>query len=109
MRYIDLDLTTRFVPDNPQFAPRTLDVGDSYVDFLLGARYTWALSDRWSLTLRGDGSTGDSMISGAEGKALLKKWGVEGDYVGVGNCVIGYPDETPEMKPRKENYVHYVL
>lgn len=43
----------------------------------------------------------------AEGKALLKKWGVEGDYVGVGNCVIGYPDETPEMKPRKENYIYY--
>ena len=60
VRYIELDLTTRFVPDNPQFAPRTLDVGDSYVDFLLGARYTWALSDRWSLTLRGDGSTGDT-------------------------------------------------
>lgn len=60
VRYIDLDLTTRFVPDNPQFAPRTLDVGDSYVDFLLGARYTWSLSERWSMTLRGDGSTGDT-------------------------------------------------
>lgn len=44
-----------------------------------------------------------------EGKALLKKWGVEGDYVGIGNCILGYPDEEPEMKPRKENYVYYVL
>lgn len=44
-----------------------------------------------------------------EGKALLKKWGIEGDYIGVGNCIIGYPDEQPQMKPRKENYVHYVL
>ena len=43
-----------------------------------------------------------------EGKALLKKWGVEGDYVGVGNCIVGYPDEKPEAKPRKENYVYYV-
>lgn len=44
-----------------------------------------------------------------EGKALLKKWGIEGDYVGVGNCILGYPDEAPAMKPRKENYVYYVL
>lgn len=44
-----------------------------------------------------------------EGKTLLKKWGIEGDYIGVGNCILGYPDEQPQMKPRKENYVHYVL
>lgn len=44
-----------------------------------------------------------------EGKALLKKWGVEGEWVGVGNCILGYPDEDPAMKPRKENFVYYVL
>ena len=43
-----------------------------------------------------------------EGKALLKKWGIEGEYTGVGNCILGYPDEEPEMKPRKENYIYYV-
>ncbi len=26
-----------------------------------------------------------------DGKALLKKWGVEGDYEGIGHCVLGYP------------------
>ena len=25
-----------------------------------------------------------------EGKALLKKWGIEGDYEGIGHCVLGY-------------------
>lgn len=44
-----------------------------------------------------------------EGKALLKKWGVEGDWTGVGNCILGYPTEDPAMKPRKENFVYYVL
>ena len=44
-----------------------------------------------------------------EGKALLKKWGIEGKYVGVGNCILGYPDEAPAMKPRKENYVYYAF
>lgn len=44
-----------------------------------------------------------------EGKALLKKWGIEGDYVGVGHCILGYRDcEYPDAKPRKENYVYRV-
>lgn len=49
------------------------------------------------------------VFDSAEGKALLKKWGIEGDYIGIGNCILGYPDEQPAMKPRKENYVHYVM
>ena len=44
-----------------------------------------------------------------EGKALLKKWGIDGEWTGVGNCILGYPDEDPAIKPRKENYVYYVL
>lgn len=44
-----------------------------------------------------------------EGKVLLEKWGIEGEYIGIGNCILGYPDqEHPEMRPRKENYVYYV-
>ncbi len=42
-----------------------------------------------------------------EGKALLRKWGIEGDYVGVGHCVLGYAAENGEApaKPRKDNYI----
>lgn len=40
-----------------------------------------------------------------EGQALLKKWGVEGNWIGVGNCILGYADEQPEAKPRKEGYI----
>ena len=44
-----------------------------------------------------------------EGKALLKKWGIEGDYEGIGHCVLGYAAaELPAAKPRKEKYVYYV-
>ena len=44
-----------------------------------------------------------------EGKELLKKWGVEGDYEGIGQCVIGSVEgDYPETKPRKEDYVYYV-
>lgn len=41
-----------------------------------------------------------------EGKALLKKWGLEGDYVGIGHCILGYRDcEYPEAAPRKDDLV----
>ncbi len=44
-----------------------------------------------------------------EGRAFLKKWGVEGDYEGIGFCVIGYAAHDPApAKPRKPNYVYHV-
>lgn len=44
-----------------------------------------------------------------EGKELLRSLGIEGDYEGVGHCVLGYADgQEPQAAPRKENYVYYV-
>ncbi|MDD5969549.1 diguanylate cyclase [Anaerostipes sp. 992a] len=44
-----------------------------------------------------------------EGKELLKSLGIEGDYEGIGHCVLGYIDgEEPEAAPRKDSYVFYV-
>ena len=44
-----------------------------------------------------------------EGKAILQKLGIEGDFEGIGNCIIGYPDgEIPPIKPCKENRVFYI-
>ena len=48
------------------------------------------------------------VFASAEGKALLEKCGVQGDYIGVGNCILGYPAETPAAKPIKENRLYYV-
>ena len=44
-----------------------------------------------------------------EGKAILRDLGIEGDYEGIGNCILGYPDcEYPEAQPRKENYIYHI-
>ena len=44
-----------------------------------------------------------------EGKAILASLGVEGEWEGVGNCVIGYAEGEPkEPKPRKENWVYKI-
>lgn len=40
-----------------------------------------------------------------EGKALARKWGVPEGYVGVGNCILGHPAETPVPAPRQEGRV----
>ena len=43
-----------------------------------------------------------------EGKAILRELGIEGDYEGIGNCILGYADgELPEARPRKENWVYW--
>lgn len=42
-----------------------------------------------------------------KGRAMLKKWGIEGDYEGIGHCVLGYGEKVP-AKPRKENYIYRV-
>ena len=43
-----------------------------------------------------------------EGKAILRDLGIEGDYEGVGNCILGYTEgEEPQAKPRKENWVYW--
>ena len=46
------------------------------------------------------------VFASEEGKAILRELGIEGDYEGIGNCIIGYAaTPLPEAKPRKEGYV----
>ena len=45
----------------------------------------------------------------AEGQEILKDLGIEGEYEGIGHCVLGYVDgECPATHPRKDNWVYYV-
>ena len=42
-------------------------------------------------------------------REFLKSLGIDGNYEGIGHCVLGYHDgELPQPKPRKENRVYYV-
>lgn len=44
-----------------------------------------------------------------EGKEILKSLGIDGDYEGIGHCVLGYSvSEETQTKPRKENYVYNI-
>ena len=42
----------------------------------------------------------------AEGKELLKEWGLSEKYVGIGNCILGFAKgEYPKAKERKSDYI----
>ena len=41
-----------------------------------------------------------------EGKAMLKSWGIEGDYEGIGHCALGYHTAPlPPAAPRKDGFI----
>lgn len=49
------------------------------------------------------------MFDSDEGKALLQKWGITGDYLGIGALSLGYPDGEPAIRPpRKAGYITVV-
>lgn len=43
-----------------------------------------------------------------EGKAILQQLGIQGNYEGIGNCIVGYADTTPVERPRKNDYVYKI-
>lgn len=44
-----------------------------------------------------------------EGKKILNSLGIDGEYEGIGHCIIGYADgDAPAPAERKENRVFYI-
>lgn len=50
------------------------------------------------------------VFESAEGREILSSLGIDGEYEGIGNCILGYPvyAEAPTAAPRKEDYVYYI-
>lgn len=66
---------------------------------MMNAAYALGLGSCWINRIR-------ETFEREDGKALLKEWGVEGEYVGVGSCILGYPEgEHPEAKKRTSQVV----
>jgi len=45
-----------------------------------------------------------------EGKKILQDLGIDDEYEGIGNCIIGYAaeDALKPQSPRKENYIYWI-
>jgi nitroreductase len=65
---------------------------------MFNAAYSMGLGSRWINRIR---ETFETDL----GKQLLKECGYDGEYIGVGSCILGYPlNGFPGPIPRKENY-----
>ena len=109
-------LNAKFTPNaNPYYGaptillvlvPRTFPLGDldgaAVLTNLCNGAYAAGLASCWI-------NRPQFMFETNEGREMLKRWGVEGDWRGVGSVAIGHPAAPdPEAKPRKENYCYIV-
>ena len=58
---------------------------------MLNAAYALGVGSCWI-------NRAKEMFESEEGKALLAKWGIEEEVVGVGVCILGYTDQQPGPK-----------
>lgn len=65
---------------------------------LMNAAHALGVSSCWIHRAR---EVFDSM----EGREMLRQWGFDDTYVGIGNCILGYSDVEVEMKPRTSKVV----
>ena len=68
---------------------------------MFNAAYALGLGSRWINRIR---ETFETEL----GKELLKEWNIPENYVGIGHCILGYPEEKSEAKPRKEDYIRFI-
>ena len=48
------------------------------------------------------------MFETEDGKKILQSLGISGNYEGIGNCILGYPDETVKDKKIKDNHIYKI-
>ena len=82
--------------------PTYLYDGSLVMGNLMNAAHSLGLGSCWIHRAK-------EIFSSAEGKAMLKEWGIEGDYEGIGHVALGYAlNEPAEAKPHKEDYAVWV-
>ena len=82
---------------DPEIYP-VVENGSLVLGNLMNAAYAVGLGSCWIHRAKQTFET-------EEGKELLRKWGLKENLVGIGNCILGYPDEAPEARPRLEGRI----
>lgn len=78
-----------------------IEDGSLVLGNLMNAAYSLGLGSCWIHRTKEEFETD-------EGKELLKEWNISENYVGIGHCILGYPEEKSEAKPRKDGYIRFV-
>ncbi len=69
---------------------------------LMHAAHSYGISSCWIHRAKEE-------FESEEGRELLRSLGIEGDYEGIGHCILGYADcDQPDASPRKDKYVYWV-
>ncbi len=79
-------------------SPDAVKDGSLVIGNMLNAAYALGLGGRWI-------NRADRMLEDPIGKELLDEAGYKGAYIGVGCCILGYPDgELPAPIEHKADY-----
>ena len=82
--------------------PTYLYDGSLVMGNLMNAAHSLGIASCWIHRAREE-------FDSAEGKAILKDLGIEGDYEGIGHCILGYAaQESKPAAPRKEHYIYRI-
>jgi nitroreductase len=84
-------------------APTYIYDGSLVMGNLMNAAHSLGLGSCWIHRAK-------ETFESEEGKAILKQLGIEGEYEGIGNCIIGYadPEGLKPATPRKADYVYWI-
>ena len=75
--------------------------GSLVIGYMMLAAQSLGVSSCWIHRAR-------EVFETAEGKALLKKWGIPEGYIGIGHCALGYTDApAPGEKTPNADHVLY--
>jgi hypothetical protein len=96
LRYISSDFSADVTPSNPALPVRVLGFDTSFTDFLVGARYTFPLSDLWAMNVRADASFGDTEGTWSVAANAARK-------LGPGVLLIGYRYMDMQFKPGEQD------
>lgn len=76
--------------------------GSLVIGNMMNAAYSLGIDSCWIHRARQE-------FESEKGKSLLEKWGIKGDYVGVGHLILGYRAcDYPKAAPRKEKYIYRI-
>ena len=79
-------------------SPDALKDGSLCIGNMLNAAYALGLGARWI-------NRADGMLEDEAGRELLKEAGYEGNYIGVGNVIVGHPKNGfPQPVEHKKDY-----
>lgn len=82
-----------------QNAVTAVEDGSLVIGNLMNAAWSLGVASCWIHRARQEFAT-------IEGHALLNRWGIEGSYIGVGHCLLGYAaGECRPAAPRKGGFI----